>query len=207
MKLIKNPASHLGLALFCLSLAGCESHKSVARLGSGYEEVTHLSRFSSGDEAELARISLQYRGTDGKIILVWPSLYGVKGVVKGDLAIFVGDRAYKDEDSKETRPRLFAVKAPEMPLDITDEVLWRWSKASGREFTKTLQSFSLVIPVETSGGLELQLEFSSEDKDWPDKAVLQLDWNQLSDILHRVKEKGVVEKDLQWHTSFIGEKF
>ena len=43
--------------------------------------------------------------------------------------IFVGDKAYLEPD-RVTHPRLFAVKSPELPLDITDEMLWRWSKAS-----------------------------------------------------------------------------
>jgi hypothetical protein len=29
----------------------------------------------------------------------------------------------------------------------------------------------------------------------------------VSDILRAVKTKGVVEKDLRWHTPYIGEKF
>ena len=116
------------------------------------------------------------------------------------------------EPDKVTHPRLFAVQFPGLPLDITDEVLWRWSKASGKDIAKALQKFSLVIPEEKNGRLELHLEFLSEgylsvEKDWPDQSDLQLDWNQVSDILRAVKTKGVVEKDLRWHTPYIGEKF
>src|ERR1017187_7081333 len=106
MKQIKNPAC-LALALLCLGSAGCETHKIVAPLGNGYEEVTHPSRATT-DETDLTRISFEYRGSDGKTILIWPSLYGVNEVVKGNLAIFVGDVSYVEGDSKGTWPRLFA---------------------------------------------------------------------------------------------------
>jgi hypothetical protein len=204
MKPIKNPA-RLAIVLLCLGSAGCETHKIIAPLGNGYEEVTHSSRTTS-DETDLTRISFQYRGSDGKTILIWPSLYGVKEVVKGDLAIFVGDVSYVEAGSKGTWPRLFAVQSPALPLDITDEVLRRWSKTAGKDFRQTSNKFSLVTPVERNGRLELQLEFNTEGNDWPDNAVLQLDWNEVSDILRTVKAKGVLLKDLKQHTPFIEEK-
>jgi len=204
MKLIKNPA-RLALILLCLDSAGCQTQKIVAPLGNGYEEVTHPSRATS-DETDLTRISFQYRGSDGKTILIWPSLYGVQEVVKGNLAIFVGDVSYVEGDSKGTWPRLFAVQSPALPLDITDEVLWRWSKSAGRDFRQTSNKFSLVTPMERNGRLELQLDFDTEGNDWPDRAVLQLDWNEVSDIMRTVKAKGGVMKDLKRHTPFIGEQ-
>jgi len=204
MKLINNPA-RLAIALLCLVSAGCETQKIVAPLGYGYEEVTHPSRATT-DEMDLTRTSFEYRGSDGKSILIWPSLYGVKEVVKGNLAIFVGDVSYMESGSKGTWPRLFAVQSPALPLDITDEVLWRWSKAAGKDLRQTLNKFSLVTPIERNGGLELQFDFDSQGNDLPDRAVLQLDWNDVSDIMLAVKTKGVVLKDLKWHTPLIGEK-
>ena len=135
-------------------------------------------------------------------------MYGVGEVIHGDVAIFVGDKAYVSSDPDDPRgikPRLFAVQSPGLPLDITDEVLWRWSKASGKDFTKAVQLFSLVTPAEKNGQLELQLEFLTEEKNWPDKATLQLDWNQVSDIMREVKAKGTVHKDLRWGTPYITE--
>ena len=210
MKLLNNFISRVALAMLCLGLTGCQLPKSVAPVGSGYEEVSHPKR-AFLDEPPLPRVSFQHRGTDGKTSLIWPSLYGASEVVKGDLALFVGDKAYVEPD-KVTHPRLFAVQFPGLPLDITDEVLWRWSKTAGKDFAKALQKFSLVIPEEKNGRLELHLEFLSEgylsvEKDWPDQSDLQLDWNQVSDILRAVKTKGVVEKDLRWHTPYIREKF
>jgi len=98
------------------------------------------------------------------------------------------------------------VQSPALPLDITDEVLWRWSKTAGRDFRQASNKFSLVTPMERSGRLELQLEFDTEGNNWPDSAVLQLDWNEVSDIMRTVKTKGVATKDLKQHTPYIGEK-
>ena len=143
---------------------------------------------------------------------IWPSLYGVNEVIRGDLAIFVAEKAAIDPE-RVTHPRLFAVRCPELPLDLTDEVLWRWSQANGKDFKKTLQKFAMVTPEEKNGGLEVRLEFLApsdyalERDDWPDQSSLQLDWPQVDEIMLRVKTKGVAEKDLRWHTAYIGEKY
>jgi len=206
MKLIKIPAAHFSLAMLCVVLAGCVSHHPVVvPLANGYEEVAHPTR-ASMSQHETTRISFLYRAPNGKVTLIWPSLYGVGEVIKGDVAIFVGDKAYVSpdpDDPRGTKPRLFAVRSPALPLDITDEVLWRWSKASGKDFAKAVQLFSLVTPEVMNGQLGLQLEFWTEEKDWPDKSTVLLGWDQVSDIMREVKEKGVVHKDLRWGTPYI----
>jgi hypothetical protein len=204
MKLIKNPIIHFLLATFCAGLAGCMTPNPVAPLDGCYEEKGHPDR-SSLTPAD-TRVSFQYRAPDGKITPIWPSLYGVGEVIKGDVAIFVGDKAYVQPDAdtpRGTKPRLFAVRSPALPLDITDEVLQQWSKKSGKDFEKVLDRFSMVTPAEKNGQLELQLEFWTEEKDWPETGTLQLDWNQVFDIMRAVKEKGVVRKDLRSGTPYI----
>ena len=181
--------------MLCVGLAGCVSHGTVAPLSNGYEEV-----------AKPKRVSFQYRAPDGKITPIWTALSGVSEVIKGDVAIFVGDKAYVSpdpDDPRGTKPRLFAVRSPALPLDITDEVLSQWSNKSGKDFAKALDSFSMVSPEEKNGQLELHLEFWTQERDWPDKTTVQLDWNQVSDIMREVKEKGVVHKDLRWGTPYI----
>jgi hypothetical protein len=210
MKRLFNFISRTAFAVLCLALTGCQTHKPIVHLKNGYEEVKHPTHsFLSEDEPP--RISFEFQGADDKTILVWPSLYGVKEVVKNDLAIFVGDKAAIADGSKEIHARLFAVKSPELPLDITDEVLWRWSKANGKSFSKTLQKFNLVTPQEVNGQLELHLDFLPgdylSDDDWPDSGDLQLDWKQVSEIMRSVQQRGVLENDLRWHTPYIGEKF
>jgi hypothetical protein len=204
MKPIKNPFIHFSLAILCAGLAGCMTPNPVTPLGGGYEEKGHPNR-SSPDPAD-TRVSFQYRAPDGKITRIWPALYGVGEVINGDVAIFVGDKAYLQPDAdtpRSVKPRLFAVRSPALPLDITDEVLWQWSKQSGKDFAKALDRFSMVTPEEKNGQLELQLEFWTQEKDWPDTSTLQLDWNQVFDIMREVKEKGALRKDPRWGTLYI----
>jgi hypothetical protein len=204
MKLIKNLVFRFLPALLCIGLAGCSTPPMIQPLSNGYEEVAHLHR--SMDSPADMRVCFEYREPDGKTILIWPSLYGVGEVIKGDVAIFVGDKAYvssNPDDPRGTKPRLFAVQAPGLPLDITDEVLWYWSKASGKDFAKAVQLFNMATPVERNNQLEVQLEFWQDQNDWPDNAMLQLDWNQVSEIMRTVKEKGTVRKDLRWGASYI----
>ena len=205
MKFSKNHTVHFSLAILCPALAGCASKEPVAPVGHGYEEVTHPTH-ASLSQPELTRISFLYQAPDGKTTQVWPSLYGVGEVVNGDVAIFVGDTAYVSADPNNPRgmkPRLFAVQSPALPLDITDEVLWRWSKASGKDFTKAAEYFSLVTPTEINGQLLLQLEFYTDEVDWPDKTTMLLSWDQVTAIMREVQAKGTIHKDLRWGTPYI----
>jgi len=207
MKSFGKKFPRVAVALLVIGTAGCQTHKSVAPVGNGFQEVTHPAPHSFGDEPEPPRIAFEYHGPDGKTVPIWPALYGADEVIKGTLAIFVGDKGYVEDGDKVTHPRLFAVQPPGLPLDITEEVLWRWSKAAGKNFGKTMNNYSLVTPEEANGQLKLQLEFFTDDKDWPDKSDLQLDWNQVSEIMHAVKTKGLLQKDLRWQTPYIGERF
>lgn len=211
MKSLRHFAFRLLPPLLGLGLAGCQTRSATTPVANGYEEMSH-PHHALIDEPEPPRISFQYRAADGAVTRIWPSLYGVNEVVHGGLAIFVGDKAFI-EPERVTHPRLFAVQSPGLPLDITDEVLWRWAKANRKDFGRTLAQFALVTPAEENGRLELRLQFDAankwfgEDHNWPDSGVLQLDWNQVAEIMRAVKAKGVVEKDLRWHTRYIGEKF
>ena len=195
----------LGLILG-LGLTGCKTQTTP--LANGYERVTHPIHADFG-EPQPARISFQYREASGKTIQIWPALYGVAEVINGDVAVFVGDKAYVEADGKVTHPRLFAVKAPELPVDITDEVLWIWSKSTGKDFSTAMNQISLVTPEKKGDRLELHLDFWTggsllDFKSWPDKSDLQLNWQQVANILHGMKSKGVLERDLRWHTPYIG---
>ena len=211
MRQSKNFFALMFLSLLGVGLAGCKTHTTVTALANGYEEVSH-PHHTLLDEPEPPRISLQHRTGAGSVSHIWPSLYGVTAVVKDQLAIFVAEKA-AIEPERITRPRLFAVTAPDLPLDITDEVLWRWSKLNGKDFGKSLAKFNLVTPAEKNGRLELLLDFMPEnrllgdDRDWPDKSVLAWSWDQVAEIIRNVKTKGVVEKDLRWHSRYLGEKF
>ena len=61
----------------------------------------------------------------------------------------------------------------------------------------------MVTPAEKNSQLELQLEFWTQEKDWPDKTTVQLGWDQVSAIMREVKEKGALHKDPRWGTPYI----
>jgi hypothetical protein len=175
-------------------------------LGNGYEEVTYTR--TSISEPSAHRISLQYQNAKGKRIIIWPSLDGVKEVIKDETVVFVGKAASQQtnpDNPRATDSRLFAVRAPSLPLDITDEVLWRWSKQSGEDFAKLLKKAYVSYPKETNDVLELHFAIWSPP-DWPDLNI-HMDWNQISDIMREVKEKGVVRKDRVWGTTYIEKEF
>jgi len=190
------------VVLLCLCLTGCAS-RSVEPLGSGYEEVTYTR--NSISEPSAHQIALQYRDANGKQTMVWPSLYGVKEVIKGDVAIFVGNIADEPplaDEPRGTMPRLFAVRGAGPPLDITKEVLWHWSQKPEKNFGETLEAATASVIDERGDVLEFNFAI------WPNtRATIPLSWNQISDIMREVKEKGVVKKDRVLGTSYIQEEF
>ena len=196
--------------LTCFSITGCQSHKAIVPVASGYAQVAHRSHALFGDSD--ARLSLEYRDSAGKTSLVWPALSGDGVLVRGELAIFVGDKGYADSDGKVTRPRLFAVQAPGLPLDLTDEVLWRWARANGKAFERARDNFTQVIPEAINDHVVLHLgvwsiELQLQNKDWPDQSDLVLGWPEIADMMRAVIARGVERKDLRWHTAYMGEKF
>ena len=210
MNLRNTFAAGLMLALFGTAAAGCKTHGTTTPIGDGYEEVTHPERnYLPVDEPLPPRTSLQYRSKDGTITPVWQSLYGVNEVIHGGVAVFVGDKAYVEED-RVTHPRLFAVKAPAPPVDITDEVIRGWAQANSKSPRVAQDRLNVITPEVTDGGLLLHLEFSTPDalmsrEVWPDHSDLLVTWPQLDSLMHTVKTKGTEQKDLRWGTPYIGE--
>jgi hypothetical protein len=208
MKFLHRPLACLLTALVGVALTGCRTTQKTTHLGSGYEEVSHHihTAFNTGEEPA-PRVSFQYMSPDKTLTRIWPSLYGAPEVIHDGLAIFVGDLSYSDEGNPASRPRLFAVKAPEMPLDITGDVLALWARLTGRNFTSAVQRFNLMTPEADDNGLLLHLEFVNQDylvvdKNWPDKSDLLV-----SKIMEKTKKIGIYKEDPLWHTPYLGGKF
>lgn len=204
MKPIQRRVLPLLSALLSLGLAGCATHPEIQPLRSGYEEITHPNR--SPDDSVEARVSLDYKAPDGRTIIVWPSLFGSGEIIQGNTALFMGEKAYvssNPDDPRGTRPRLFAVTSPDLPLDITDEVLWYWAKETGKDFSKALQLFNVATLVNHGDKVEVKLEFYVNESGWPDNSSIHLDWSQISEIMRTVKAKGTMHNDLRWGTPYI----
>ena len=92
-----------------------------------------------------------------------------------------------------------------MPMDITDEIIGRWAQTFGKDIEKAKQFVGVQSPKEKDNKLDFQFVFWTTEN-WPD-TVITLNWNQISDIMCEVEEKGVVHKDLRWGTSYIEKEF
>jgi hypothetical protein len=204
MKAIWKPVLYLLSAILLPGLIGCKTHPEIQTLSGGYEEITHPN--ISQDNPEQARVSLNYRAADGRTLLIWPSLFSSDEIIKGDVVIFIGDEAYvssDQDDPRGTKPRVFVVKAPGPPMDVTDQVLWRWAKESGRDYDKAARLFNLATLVNHGDNVELQLEFYVNESGWPDNATMRLDWNQITEIMRTVEAKGTLHRDPRWGAPFI----
>jgi hypothetical protein len=160
-------------------------------------------------EEESSQFELQYSPGKGKWwVKVWPDMSGGIAVTNG-IAVFIGEKASKKRehfyDSWPLESRLFAVRAPNPPLDITDEVLWRWSQESGGVSEKILSKAYISGIDRTNNALNLRFGVWLAP-DWPSITVRR-DWNQIADVMREVKEKGVVRKDLRWGTIYIEKEF
>jgi hypothetical protein len=188
---------HFGLAILGLGIAGCGTPQTdVEPLRGHYAEITYTRSFLSAPQAH--QISLQYQVSRGNYTMIWPSVIGT--LIEGDVALFVGEKASEPpnpENPEATMSRLFAVKAPQPPLDITSEVLWRWSQKSGEDFARTLLITRIVYPEKTNDSVVFHFTHGY------DGLRINLDWNQIADIMREVKEKGVVRKDRVWKTTYV----
>ncbi|MGA2240987.1 MAG: hypothetical protein ABSH11_02975 [Verrucomicrobiota bacterium] len=197
MKLDNKLVCHFSLAILCVSLTGCGTIPSYEDLGNRYVEATYTS--TGLWEPSGHRFALCYKHSDFWHSTIWPDTLGI--IATNGIAIFsafVADDPPPPDWPRATHSRLFAVKAPELPLDITDEVLWRWSKQSGEDFAKILRTASIANWEQKNGAVEF-LFATGTHKD----IIMRLDWNQISDVMREVKEKGVVRKDRVQGTRYI----
>lgn len=165
-------------SIVCLYLTGCGSRSTQTELlGSGYEEVTYTK--SSFSEPESHQITLQYRNADGKQVIIWPSVQS-KIFTGNAIAIFGAGTKF------------FAVKAPDHPVEITDEVLRQWSKESGTNFADAIKVASAGTLERRGDRIEFNFAFWAKET-WPN--AISLDWNQIAEIVSDVRQHGVQCKD------------
>jgi hypothetical protein len=199
MKANKELIFYFLFAILCTNLTGCGTIPSYEELGNGYVEATYIR---TSWEPPAIRTELRYK-KGWRTVVIWPKTLGI--IVTNDVALFCAYKAYDEPSSNNpqaTKRRLFAVIAPNLPLDITDELLWRWSKQSGEDFAKLLKTASIANLEEKNNAVEFLFA-----ADWNKDAIICLDWNQISDVMREVKEKGVVRKDRVWGTSYIEKEF
>ena len=208
------------LPIFCASLTGCGTIPSYEDKGGSYVEATYTHPGLWEPSGHRMALCYEYGGGLWHST-IWPDTFGV--FATNGVAIFTGfvaDNPPRRDEPRATHERLFAVRSPDLPLDITDEILWRYSKESGEDFTKIRNGgyvdwkegdnaveFSFPTEAHNNHGPQHDsltgMEFPSTSNDWN----IKLDWNQISDVMREVKEKGIVRKDRVEHKAYIEKVF
>jgi len=170
---------------FLWFLAGCGG-TVVKPLSDGYEEVAVTYRGMG--EPEMTQHKLAHRHGEGRQVIIWPWVFSDIFIHDG-VAVFLGE----DPDHA---VRLFAVKPPELPLDITSQVVGSWAHESGKDFSQASAAAAPIGGKQTAdGNLEFYFEFNGGI--WPG-TNLPVKWNQITNMTRRVKLYGVEGKDLKF---------
>ena len=188
----------------CVNLTGCGTIPRYEDIGGRYVEAIYVGGGLSWEPTP-TRSALCYKHSDFWHSTIWPKTYNI--IVTNDVAIFSGGKAYEPpypDEPLATGWRLFAVKAPDLPLDITDEVVWRSAKQSNEDLTIVLKNPDLLKKVDigvidqTNGVLKFGVYIRDTTN-----GVVHLEINKIPDIMREVKEKGVMRKDRVWGTRYI----
>jgi hypothetical protein len=101
-------------------------------LGGGYDEV--LVTYRGMGEVAMTQHKLRYTDSHGHRAIVWEWVFS-EIFIRDGVAVFIGeDPAYA--------MRVFAVKPPELPLDITTQIVGGWAQASGKNVSQVTAAAS-----------------------------------------------------------------
>jgi hypothetical protein len=183
----------LAAGIACLwLLTGCGGTR-VRPLSDGYEEV--LVTYRGMGEPEMTQHKLAYKDSRGHRVIVWPWVFS-EVFIHDAVAVFLGENP--DHDL-----RLFAAKPPELPLDITSQVIGIWAQESGKDVSKATTTAALIGGKRIDdGNLEFYVEFSGGV--WPGTNV-PVKWNQIPNIMRHVKANGTEAKDRKFG-SYLNEE-
>ena len=141
-------------------------------------------------EPDLVEIKLQYHDPKGKQVVVWTFLES-EVFQKDGVAVFLAQKYYL-WDGLDKRwgeeARVFAVKAPELPIDISTEIAGRWAQKSGKDVKAALTYLhdNGIMNGKVNGD---NLDFYMNGSD------MIVSWDEISDMMRVVKENGAVHKD------------
>lgn len=187
-------------SVLLMTMGGCVfSNRKAEPLANGYVEVT----YTRGYIHPTHQITLQYRNEDGTEVMIWPDNGATR--VKGDIALFYASKAERSlrpsDDRWPMAPRIFAVKAPAPPLDITSEVIRVWSKESGKDYSESLAKARVVSIEQKGDAFEFRFAVWSPDP-WPNDRT-RVKWDELLAMMRDVQQNGVKHKDPRYGTAYI----
>lgn len=180
---------------------GCGQGSNRKKLNDGYEEVT-LTRTSLIGEPALIQTRLEYRGA-GKSAVIWPVVRS-DIFIKDGVAAFVGDRSEKWstlDQRWETGTHLFVVKGPGVPVDVTSELVGRWSRDSGKDSAQAIAA-ACLIGGKTISADQLSFYFEFNGGLWPG-VNMSVSGDQLLDMMREVNATGAQRKDPLFHVTYM----
>src|SRR2546430_181797 len=158
MNAIKRWACWLAVAALCAS--GCGHKDEITVLSDGYETAARTQR-SFMNEPESLKVKLYNRSPNGKRVLVWPILHS-EVFIKDGVAVFAGSRSTgrsKLDNILEMKLRLFVVKAPEPPIDVTSVVIGGWARKSAKDIATVVRTASLLGAQGSTNEITCHFEF------------------------------------------------
>jgi hypothetical protein len=192
---------HFLLAIFGMSLTGCGTIPSYEDKGGRYVEATYTHPGLWEPSGHRMALCYEYGGGLWHST-IWPDTLGI--YVNDGVALFTAYAASREpdpENPKATHPRLLAVRAPDIPLDITGEIVRGWAKKTGHDLN-IYGPRTIVHSEQKDDMVEFTFGISASEH-----ATVTMDWNQIADVMREVKEKGVVKKDRVWGTSYIEKEY
>jgi hypothetical protein len=159
-------------------LHGCRHKESDFKpISDGFGVVGKWIGIDSGPSA-----ALYYRTNGSKPVLIWPFLTG-EMCYTNDLFFFVG--SIRDKDGTITIDRYFAVKAPGPALDVSDDLLKCFADAHGWEFKDVKKVYGPLQLIRQANGIEVHFLGPYQQPN-----TLLVNWEQVSNIIHQVKQTG-----------------
>jgi len=188
--------SSLGISICCYLVIGCGSPEKISPLADGFEVVTHTPP-NILMEPNHTISKLRYRDAKGKPTVIWSYVYEV--FQKDGVSVFSAQKYYLWNGLDKRwwqESRVFAVRATELPVDISTEIVGRWAKESGRNVGTTLTNlyFKGIMGAKVEGD-KLSFHFDQSDMNVRDASDILVSWEQIKAMMHFVKEKGIVHKD------------
>jgi hypothetical protein len=205
MTKIQHRALVTAALIFCAGLAGCAllpPSKDVERpKGEGYGVVArtyHRDMMHTYSDVEV-----DYWDKKGKRTLIWPTLADQLVQIGTDGAVFHGHliNGPSHPYAGQRGPiRFFAVRQKGPVVDITDDVVHLWAKASGTNFSEVIRSGRQRI-----GNVERQGDvFSIHVGILGDGGgTVEITQDQLLNMIREAKEKGKPMKDPGTGTPYL----
>jgi hypothetical protein len=133
---------------------GCEDKKSEFKpLSGGFGVMAQWVGIDSGPRAEL-----YYKTNNSKPVLIWPFLDG-EMYYTNDLFFFEG--FLRDEEGKITIQRYFAAQAPGPAIDISDDLLKRFTESNGLDLGIARKKYSPWKAEKVADGIKVFLLLTS----------------------------------------------